>query len=167
MMDKAVIVDMLRNYRTNLGRRKFLEARVQQLENWLARNRDKEIEGIALHAQNLDGMPHGTGVGRPVENLGIKLADETLRLCNVNADDINRLRDQLAECNDAIDCVEAWLYGLDARGKWLIRYRYIYGLTWQQVAREYKGECGEAYSISALRKATEVALAKVIEMADY
>lgn len=86
-----------------------------------------EIDAVGdLHAQNLDGMPHSTAVGRPVEQAAVKritLAD--------------RYRGRLAEANRQIEDLERFKDKIEGALLWTSPdEEYV-------VRMRYKGQIGE------------------------
>lgn len=81
-------------------------------------------------AQNLDGMPHGSGVSRKVE---------------VSAEEIAARREDLLQCKAAVDAsapeIEAFIAEiLDPKTKSAYRLRYIEGREWKEVADSFAYE---------------------------
>lgn len=81
-------------------------------------------------AQNLDGMPHGSGIARKVE---------------VSAEEIAARRDDVAQCKAAVDAsapeIEAFIAEiLDPKTKSAYRLRYIEGREWKEVADSFAYE---------------------------
>lgn len=73
-------------------------------------------------SSNWDGMPHGTGIRNPVENLVTKKL--TLE---------QRYRTKLAEIVAAQETIEKLIEGLEPTERRLARFRYIDGLHWEDV----------------------------------
>ena len=164
-MKRDDVMAMLCDYRYVCGRKQYLTLRVSQLERWAARERDEEISGASLHAQVVDGMPRSTDVGRPVERLGVDMADGTARIQSTYADELAAARAELEKCTDMIGCVDALLMGLDTRERFLVRCRYIDHLSWRGCCLKYREVYCEEYSEAGLRKATLAAMEKVFDMA--
>jgi hypothetical protein len=88
----------------------------------LERNMRLEARLTAPGAQNLDGMPHGSGVGDALASGVAKLAD--LR-------DLYKGMD--AELAQAQMDIEHLIEGLDPIERVIARYRYINGMHWEQI----------------------------------
>lgn len=71
---------------------------------------------------NMDGMPRSPGAGNPVERMVIKHI--TLQ---------ERYTEQLARIVAEQEQIEAMIENLDSTERRLARYRYIDGLTWDNV----------------------------------
>lgn len=88
--------------------------------------RELDAIDIAIRSPNMDGMPRGSAKGDNVERLAIlritleeramKARDKALRIAD--------------EIYDAIDSLE------DSSQRQALRYHYIGGMTWEQVAME-------------------------------
>lgn len=74
---------------------------------------------------NLDGMPRSPGVGNPVERMVIKHI--TLQ---------EKYRAQLVELTTAQELIEGMIEGLEPVERRLARFRYIDGLTWEDVCEK-------------------------------
>lgn len=83
-----------------------------------------------LHAQGLDGLPHGTDVGRPTERTAvakITLAEryqDRLAELNRKLEDLDRFRERIED---------ALLFTMPD-DEYVIRLKYIDGLTFEQIA---------------------------------
>lgn len=62
------------------------------------------IDAIRSASDN-DGMPHGSGIGKPTEDKAIRLADRALRLTEARLEAI-RIRQEVFDLIDSIDGVE-------------------------------------------------------------
>ena len=107
--------EQLRQYAAIKAERKQLEALLEEIESPL----------YSAKIQQLTGMPHApssTGSGSAQE----RLADRTMELRALYTEKIAELRaQQLA--------IEAAMDGLPSKMRQLLRYRYIEGLTWEEV----------------------------------
>ena len=72
---------------------------------------------------NIDGMPRSSGVSNPVERIGIKII--TLE---------ERYRAQLEKLLAAQETIEKMIEGLEPTERMLARFRYIDGLSWDNVS---------------------------------
>lgn len=102
-----------------LHRYRDLEAERKQLAQEL-----EKIEGAmdGLKGTNWDGMPRASGVGDPV--LGVVTQHLALQ---------ERYRKQLEKLARAQSAIEDMIEGLEPMTRQLMRYRYIDGLTWEEV----------------------------------
>ena len=62
------------------------------------------IDAIRSASDN-DGMPHGSGIGKPTEDKAVRLADRALRLTEAKLEAI-RIRQEVFDLIDSIDGVE-------------------------------------------------------------
>lgn len=62
------------------------------------------IDAIRSASDN-DGMPHGSGIGKPTEDKAVRLADRALRLTEARLEAI-RIRQEVFDLIDSIDGVE-------------------------------------------------------------
>ena len=158
---------MLKDYKTYLGRCEYLKALIPELKSeakiWhthlvvdLARNTETEM----------DGMPRGNKIGNPTERLGILLASGfTPDGLTELEDEIRRYEQELKEKTLVVHFVEAWLQGLTDKERWLIERQVIDGAFWRQIVTEYKERFGEEYSKEGLKKIKSGAMEKIFDMA--
>ena len=62
------------------------------------------IDAIRSASDN-DGMPHGSGIGKPTEDKAVRLADRALRLTEAKLEAI-RIRQEVFDLIDSIDGIE-------------------------------------------------------------
>lgn len=101
---------------------KYLEKEIQQLEEEEMRLRDR-LENPST--QKLTGMPKGSSYYDRTADLVVKLVD----LCN----EISERKGQLISERKRI---EAAIGALDSGDRLLIRYRYVTGLGWEEIAMQ-------------------------------
>lgn len=82
---------------------------------------DESMDG--LKAQILTGMPHGSSPGSSLERAVVKLEDKKKEY----VDAVNKSVDERLEIELAINAV------FDSRERRLLRYRYIFGMSWEEV----------------------------------
>lgn len=157
---------MLKDYKTCLGRCEYLKALIPGLKSeaeiWhkylavdLARNTETEM----------DGMPRGNNVGNPTERLGIMLASGfTPSGLKELEEEISRYEQELSEKTMVVHFVEAWLHGLTDKERWLVERQVIDGAYWRQIIVEYKEKYGEEYSREGLKRMKTVAMGKIYDM---
>ena len=73
-MTRETVDRILHDYKTNIGRVGYLDARIVVLEGQLEEEENEEIESVFLHSPNMDGMPHGNAVSRPTEVMAERLS---------------------------------------------------------------------------------------------
>ena len=101
-----------------------IEKRLQKLKSEIA-ELDFKI-GTAGSAAN--GMPHGTGILKPVEALVIKKLD----LCDkLYAEEISRIKEEV-KIRNYISAVD------DEEIKLIMEFRFIYLMRWQDIGKEIK-----------------------------
>ena len=119
------IENELRNYRANKCRMRELEQDIAALE---ALPRDDSIAAAALPSGMLSGMPHGTGVNKPVERLVSALPDENEQIL---------MRAQLNDLRRHISRVDAWIESCTHRERLVLRLCYVEGMNWSEIAHAY------------------------------
>ena len=62
------------------------------------------IDAIRSASDN-DGMPHGSGIGKPTEDKAVRLADRALRLTEAKLEAI-RIRQEVFDLIDSVDGIE-------------------------------------------------------------
>ena len=110
---KSEIKKQLNGYRELRAERDQLLEELRQLERCLS----------TPGGSNMDGMPRSPGAGNPVERLVVKLV--TLQ---------ERYKAQLLRLAESQEQIEEMIQGLvDPVERRLARFRYIDGLTWEDV----------------------------------
>lgn len=101
----------LNSYRDLIAEHKHLEEELERLD------------ALSISGPNLDGMPRGgSGPSNPVERLALK----RLTLQNRYTEQMERMVEQQTAIEDLIE-------SLDPTERILARFRYIDGLTWEEV----------------------------------
>lgn len=81
-----------------------------------------------LHGMDMDGMPHGTTPGKPVEALCINAME------NLYADQLERIEQREKElCADQAairDCLDS----LNSKYKSIVMMRYVFGYSWGKIS---------------------------------
>ncbi len=116
------IKKMLSEYTTYTDRIRELNARINDA---LAH----KIDCDTLKAQQIDGMPHGTGLSDPTYEAVQKIIDKWDEDIREMADEVNRLIDNKAAVDKGLKVLEWKEYRL-------IELHYFMGLTWERVAVE-------------------------------
>ena len=111
----------------------------------IARLRDR-IEAMeaedGLGSVNMDGMPHGTTPGNPVERMALARAALHEKLVNLEA----TLAEREVEILNYIDSVE------QEDVKWIMEMRFIDGLGWHDIASEWEDKTGKYADRTTLAK---------------
>lgn len=112
-------MDRQRQIKDRLNRYRRLDLERRQLEEELER-----INASTLypHPQNLSGMPAGGGSGDPMVSAVAKrlaISEKYERI--------------LAEILSEREAIENMISGLDVDQRVLVRYRYLIGLTWDDI----------------------------------
>ena len=160
--------EMLRDYREFSGRCAYLETLIQSLDKEIEiMNGNEFYENIVpLGGQALDGMPHGSSVGNPTEQIGIMLAD------GHKPDYIVEKERELADAKQEYEYkyptvvfVNAWLKGLTDRERWIIENQVIDGVSWRELTSEHLAKYGETRTKRSLQLLRDKALGKIYRMA--
>ena len=104
--------ERLRNYQAIKRERLQIEQQLETIEAAL----------YSPKAQRLTGMPSGPRNGNPMEDLAAKHLELQ-----------QRYRAKLAELTEEQLAIEAAIESLDPTARMLMRYKYIDGLTWEEV----------------------------------
>lgn len=113
---RAEIKRQLNSYRDLLTERAQLVDELQRVESLMA----------SPPSPNMDGMPRsGSGPSNPVERIAFK----HMAL-------VDRYKAQIAQMADQQIAIETLIEGLDPTERKLARFRYIDGLTWEDVCEK-------------------------------
>jgi hypothetical protein len=108
----------------------YLNREIEQLQA-----RINELETIATSCSSqITGMPHGSGISDKIGEYAAEIAD----LKNLLSLNLQKCFYELNRLNRFINSVE------DSEMRQILTYRYISGLTWQQIAFNI-GEHDEQY----------------------
>ena len=116
----------------------FIRARITAVEERIA---DMEAED-GLGSVNMDGMPHGTTPGNPVERMALARAALHERLVNLKA----TLKERELEIQNYIDSVEL------EDVKWIMEMKFIKGMGWFDIASEWEDKTGKYADRTTLAK---------------
>jgi hypothetical protein len=115
-----------------------IRARIVRLRERIA---EMEAED-GLGSVNMDGMPHGTTPGNPVERMAIARAALHEKLVNLQA----TLAERELEIQNYIDSVEI------EDVKWIMEMRFIEGMGWHDIASEWEDGTGKYADRTTLAK---------------
>lgn len=132
-MEREQVMHMLENYRQCQARCECLRMEIGQAERQLARERAHALANAVLPGHDLAAMPGG-GVGDPTAGVATRFASGYQpRFLRQMASDLDRLRDELRECEDVCRFVEAWRKALSDRERLVIDLHVIDGATYAEV----------------------------------
>ncbi len=159
--------DMLRRYKECVGRcgylRKAIEETRTDIEMW-KHNMAAELAGCS--GGGMDGMPHGSGVGKPTERMAMMLAagyePEDLKDAEKR---LGEMINELREKEIVVVFVDAWISGLTEREKWLIQQLYFEQQTYAYVISALRTSHGISTSKDGVRRMKKAALEKIFAMA--
>ena len=126
------------------------------------------MENAALATPDrVEGMPHGSGVGKPVENIVLAHVDgympEELRVLIRQLESTER---ELKELYMVINFVDGWMSGLSEREGWIINHKVIdTDYSWRELMMMYRVKFGEDHSRDALKRIKDRAMDKIYRYA--
>lgn len=166
-MTKTEVLEMLEGYRCAVGRCGHLEVEITELIKYIQVALNNRAEDAAApHAQQISGMPRGSGVGNPTEQIGIMLASKHVPdyIRNMEAH-LKELQTERDECARTVSYVEKWLAGLTEKEHWIVSHKIIDGDPWRVCIRDYEKQYGEAVSKDTLRRMRRQALSAIYRSA--
>ena len=167
-MTRDQVDTMLSEYRKCKGRCGYLEKRLPELELEIEQEKARLIPDAAQESPSMEpGMPHGSGVGNPVEKIVLRYADGFLPdEIREMVDSYRDMKAELAQGQRVIRYVDAWLEGLAERERWIIIHKVIDSeYSWREVICMYRLQYGEEYSRDALKRIKERAMEKIYSFA--
>ena len=168
-MTRPQVDDYLAQYRECVGRVGYLLLRLPVMRSELQKIKDNLVADAALETpQHEEGMPHGSGVGNPVEKIVLKFADGFLPEDVMVAEKELQSAEQEFEYRQRVVlCVDAWLKGLSEREAWIINHKVIDSdYSWREVIVMYRLQYGEEYSRDALKRIKDRAMEKIYRFAE-
>lgn len=159
---------MLVEYRECVGRRDFLQKAIPAAEADIAQWKAHLAEDLASSGGvKMDGMPHGTTVGRVTERLALMLAGGWQPEGLTEAEEqLERLKDELQEKALVVMFVEAWMSGLTTKERWLIEQIYFERMTYAETATAYTRLYGVPTSRDGIRRMRKTTIGKIFKMAE-
>ena len=168
-MTRAQVDEYLAIYRECVGRVGSLELTIQRQREELERRKRNLAADAALESPvHEEGMPHGSGVGNPVERIVLKYADGFLPPEIIEDEkQLKALEEELKYRKEVVLYVDAWLKGLNEREAWIINHKVIdMDYSWREVIVMYRLQYGEEYSRDALKRIKERAMEKIYHFAE-
>ena len=166
-MQREVVEKTLCQYRHNKGRCEFLAVEIDKLEYEIKLGMANIVaDEAAIGAQVISDMPHGTKIGNPTEETGIRLADGWVpQYIKDMREEVAKLRDEQHQLMISVNFVDAWLRGLSEREAWIIKVTYIDNESWERIASMHKKEFDSELTAKTLRKHKKAAFEKICLMA--
>ena len=159
---------MLAKYRESMGRVGHLETYIQMIRPEIELWKRNLLRDAALSTPDrVEGMPHGSGVGKPVENIVLAYVDgympEELRVLIRQLESTER---ELKELTMIIHFVNGWMSGLSERECWIINHKVIdTDYSWREIMMMYRVQFGEDHSRDALKRIKDRAMDKIYRYA--
>ena len=159
--------EILKTYRAAKGRAAHMDVEIAQLSRELHRTLEADRDEAAdISGQHYNSMPHGTDVGRPTEEKGMRLislpVSEEVKAMQMK---IRDLRAILERHSIVVLFVEAWMNGLTGKEQWIIQQHTIDGLSWKEVSSKYNAAYGQSTTVDTLKRIKRGALDKIYTMA--
>lgn len=168
-MTRAQVDEYLATYRECVGRMGSLKLTIRRQRAELEdRKRNLAADAALETPEREEGMPHGSGVGNPVERIVLKYADGFLPAEIIEEEKgLRALEEELAYRQRVVQYVDAWLKGLNEREAWIIHHKVIDSdYSWREVITMYRLQYGEEYSRDALKRIKERAMEKIYRFAE-
>ncbi len=166
-MDKDTVMQLLKEYKQNKARARYLEATIQRKEAEVKDLKRNAVEDSVCITQHLTGMPHSTGISNPVEGLAVRLLDgEYPEHIMFQIHRLHRLQDEWRELCYKTECVEIWLEALNERQRFTVETTLIEGYTWTQAENLYEERHTAYYSKEGLRKIRNGAIDLICQISE-
>lgn len=159
--------EMLREYRTCIGRYSYLDVLIEELRDLEKLSEiDNRSEIINGKSNAMDGMPHGSTLSNPTERAGIALATGYVskELAELRSE-ISILEAERSQNYKVVLFVDAWLKGLNRKERWIIERFFFDGMTYREINGLYRELYEEPCSKDSLRRLKNAAMSKIYDMA--
>lgn len=166
-MTKADVIQMIESYRNDAARCGHLEVEIAQQGEYLRQAMANRAEDAAgPQAQQITGMPHGTGVSNPTERIGVALASGYLPdyVRNIEAK-LDALKREYDSIRYNVQYVQSWLSGLLDNERFIIQHQMIDRWPWPNVVEAYNAQFGIPLSKDTLRRVKARALNSIFRAA--
>jgi DNA-directed RNA polymerase specialized sigma24 family protein len=117
-MQRKDTIAIITYYRAIPGMEKLLKEEQRELEN----------EYCGLRAVSMDGMPHGSFPGKPVEALSIAME------ASGDADRLREIERRVQELEGDKKIIRGALDAVCGRYKTILSMRYLYGYSWGKIS---------------------------------
>ena len=157
---------IMASYNQCRSRATHIRNQLEIMERQLEMEKSHAMASEALHGQHIDGQPHGSGPGNPVESLVLRyISGFEPKYIKDLQKDVDKARDELFECEMVIRFVDGWMLCLSDRERFIIQRHVLGDGTWRTVLDEYERKYGQ-FGKDGLRKIKKRALAKIYEAAE-
>lgn len=144
MWTKASVDEALKSYTEDKARAMHLEIEIGEMERrYNAAVSSLTEDEASPKAQVITGMPHGTAVGHPTEDIAIRLASGWMPPeFKDMREQIDKLKDEYRPLEMRVRYVEAWLGALSNRERWIMEHQFMKGEFWRDVINDYNTQFG-------------------------
>lgn len=157
---------MLEQYRANVGRCKYLELKLKEIDQTIENLMADRLHDFVPLSQALTGMPRKPGTSDTTGKSGSKLADgdktDFVRQAEVEREAILA---ELESRRTAISLVDAWITGLKDKERFVIEKKVMGGISWSQLVNPFHREFGCIYSVTGLRRIKNRAMQAIYQLA--
>ena len=165
-MNAELVDTMLRGYKGNKARSEHLRLEIERVEQNLLIESNNAIANDAIHAQQYSDMPHGSEVGRPVEDLVMKYAGGYVPpLVMGLQNELIAMRREYDLCIGCVRYVDAWMQALNEREREVVTLQLIEGLYWSDVLYQLSKKYGLVFSKGGVRNIRNRAMEKICQAA--
>ena len=168
MWTKAKVDDAIKTYYSDKARAEHLALEIAELERRI-KTAVSNLAGdeAGPKAQRISDMPHGTSVGNPTEELGMKLASGWLPPeVKEMQSDLKSFQFEYSDLMLRVRFVDAWMGALNERERWVIMHQYSQQDTWHNVMTDYQKTYGDFVSKETLKRMRGAAFKKVYRIAE-
>lgn len=144
MWTKAKVDEAIKTYVSDKARAEHLALEIDEL--------DKRIKMAVTHlaedeaspkAQKITDMPHGTSVGKPTEELAVKLASGWLPPeVKEMQSEMKSFQFEYSDLMLKVRFVDAWMGALTDRENWILRHQVMRNEFWRDVLDDYSKQFG-------------------------
>ena len=131
-MEQEQVKRMLADYRRCAARRECLRIEMDMAREQIEREREAALENAVLPGRGIE-MPPGGEPGDPTARVAVKYASgyEPVYIREMEAD-LNRMRDEMRECETVCRYVDVWRGALNERERLVIDRHMIGGETYAE-----------------------------------
>lgn len=167
MWTKTAVDEALRTHIDDKARASHLAIEIEELERRInTAVRQLASDEAGPRAQVITDMPHGTDVGNPTEELGIRLASgwmpPEIKEMRAQSETLKCEYNILAMRNRYVD---AWLGVLTERENWVMLHQYMRQEYWRDILDDYTRQFGQYASKDTLKRMRDRALQQIYTVA--
>lgn len=153
--------DIFKNYRIQKARLDFLTEKSNEMEQKIILMKKNILADNQHITSCLDDISRKTDYSNPTQNIAIMMADGTTPAIQMEEENLQLVRDEIAALYKTIRYADIFLSSIDEKEQFVITAHLINGCTWNETSVKFEREFLYPYTVDGLRKLQKRALEKI------